>query len=84
MRPLCFANESWKALDTVTAATREGGRIGLDLLQLRAPIPNLPDVHCSIQIYSVVGARNWMQEAADMGLPCPYVEIEIALPAYED
>jgi hypothetical protein len=57
-----------------------GRTIGLDLLQLRAAIPNLPDVHRSIQIHPVVGARKWMLEAADMGLPCPYVEIEIVLP----
>jgi hypothetical protein len=54
--------------------------ISLDLLQLRAAIPNLPDVHRTIQLDPVVGARKWMQEAADMGLPCTYVEIKIVLP----
>src|SRR5258708_31482014 len=53
--------------------------VSLDLLQLRAAVPNLPDVHRTIQLDPVVGARKWMQEAADMGLPCTYVEIEIVL-----
>src|SRR5260370_223998 len=53
--------------------------ISLDLLQLRATIPNLPDVHRTIQLDPVVGARKWMQESADMCLPCTDVEIEIVL-----
>jgi hypothetical protein len=62
MRPLCFANESWKALDTVTVTAREGGRIGLDLLQLRAAIQNLSDVDRSIQIPHTRWSRKWMQD----------------------
>ena len=57
-----------------------GRSIGLELLQLRAAIPDLPDVHRSIQIRPVVGTRKWMQEPADMGLPCAYIEIEVVLP----
>jgi hypothetical protein len=80
MRPLCFANESWKALDTVTAAAREGGRIGLDLLQLRAAIQKTFGRALFHSDLLSRWSRKWMQEAADMGLPCPYVEIEIVLP----
>src|SRR5258706_2916872 len=57
-----------------------GRTVGLDLLQLRSAIPNLPDMHRSIQIHPVVGARKRMQEEAGMDLPCPNVEIEIMLP----
>jgi hypothetical protein len=58
-----------------------GRAVGLDFLQLRAAIPNLPDVHRSIQVHPVGGARKWVQEAADMGLPCSYVEVEIVCPS---
>jgi hypothetical protein len=57
-----------------------GRTVGLDLLQLRSAIPNLPDMHRSIQIHPVVGTRKRMQEEAGMDLPCPNVEIEIMLP----
>jgi hypothetical protein len=57
-----------------------GQTVGLDLLELRSAIPNLSDMQLSIQIHPVLGARKRMQEEADMGLPCPNVEIEIMLP----
>src|SRR5579863_5582809 len=56
-----------------------GRTIGLDLLQLRATVPNLPDVNRAVQIHPIIGAAKWMQEAMDMGFPCPYIEIEIML-----
>lgn len=55
----------------------------LDLLELRWAIPNLPDMHGSIQIRPVLGTRRRMQEEASMNLPCPNKEIEIMLPVLQ-
>lgn len=54
--------------------------MSIDLLELRAAIPNLPDAHRSIQFHPIRGSRKWMQETPDMGVPNSEVEIEIVLP----
>jgi hypothetical protein len=56
-----------------------GRTVGLDLLQPRSAIPNLPDMHRSIQIHPVVGTRKRMQEEAGtraLGIGCDPVIVK--------